>query len=283
MDLGGEVPESRVDQYYGIVERGLKRVDTWVDTLHKFPPNALRAAVRTILERFEMKNTDPATFDWASEFELLRDYDRVQDFIDQLEKEGRIPRDTMAEMQNYALSQLEEMADALGKRVISEKDCDKLTDYEQRETKLRAEIKRLREAKERAEKEKAELSKLHVTPSAPSTPKVPMLPAEKEKPALPPPEMVQVKILGNIPPYVSTVDGKAYGPFTQGQIITLNKHDATLLTQRSLAQLVVVQEKPKEDLDVYWGNVTKALQQGNEDLLSQALEKLRVHSPEFKV
>jgi hypothetical protein len=67
--------------YYERVRRHLQERGVWKDTVRKFPPNAIRRAVESILERIEC---DPELLDWGTMFEGLRDFDSIEAFIEHI-------------------------------------------------------------------------------------------------------------------------------------------------------------------------------------------------------
>jgi hypothetical protein len=113
------VPPERVEHYYSVIFSHLRHTGTWKETVRKFPPNCIRAAVKQILERFAANEGSPCGFDWGTEYELLKDYSNIGDFIEYLEKEHRIPNDWAEKAHEFALNQLEEDATALGKIIIT--------------------------------------------------------------------------------------------------------------------------------------------------------------------
>jgi len=67
--------------YFEVVKRHLKERKMWNDTIKKFPPNAIRKAINSILERIEC---DPQLLDWGAMFEELRDFDSIDSFVEHL-------------------------------------------------------------------------------------------------------------------------------------------------------------------------------------------------------
>jgi hypothetical protein len=142
------VPIERVDRYYSYVENHLKERGIWEDTLRKFPPNAIRAAVTRILQLLEDFYRDPETLDWGSIFELLRDYERIADFIGALQTQGIVPVDKSELALEEAIRTVEE----LGKRVVDAKTHDEMVDLAAKYEKATSELQKAKKAlKERDE------------------------------------------------------------------------------------------------------------------------------------
>lgn len=132
-----------VEDYFEVVRSCLERVGTWRETWRKFGIG-VRRAVEEILRRFEYHHIDPATLDWCSEFQKLRDYDTVADFLSALEYEGKIPPPVEPELE-AALSRLEEEARELGMEIAEAGTTERLKELEREREKMRREIRRLRE------------------------------------------------------------------------------------------------------------------------------------------
>ena len=150
-----------VDTYYKRVETYLRHVKLWSIIVKKFPPKAVRSAVKRVLDSYLMQNLDPETLDWEATFELLKDYDTVDSFVGYLKTSGKIPASREEETWGYALSEAEKMAATLESRIISEKKYEKLLGFEQENRKLKEQIKRLRREKELSEKEKMKKEEEH--------------------------------------------------------------------------------------------------------------------------
>jgi len=71
-----------VNKYYNRIKDHLSSNGTWAATAKKFPPNAIRSAVKAILKRIDY---DPEYLDWGTIFESLKDFETVDDFIKDLE------------------------------------------------------------------------------------------------------------------------------------------------------------------------------------------------------
>ncbi len=163
-----EVTPERVDRYYGYVESHLKDVGVWEDTIRKFPPKAIRAAVRRILEIIAEAEergeyVDPETLDWGSIFESLRDYDKVEDFIGALQTEGVIPVDTS----EVFLAEAEKVIEEAGKKVVEAKRLEELLKLERMKESLlkrQREIEARQKALEERERRFEEEIKKKVTP-----------------------------------------------------------------------------------------------------------------------
>lgn len=123
--LSKELPEEyvtteRIEHFYLVVATHLRSVGTWTATLKRFPPGAIRGAIKQILIRLTTStHTRSYLFDWGVEFEQLRDHQTINDFIEYLEAEYKIPNNWAEEACNYTLTKLEEEADALGKHILS--------------------------------------------------------------------------------------------------------------------------------------------------------------------
>ena len=110
--------KERIEHHYNAVISHLRAVGAYKKTLKKFPPRAIYAAVKRVLER---SGTDP--LDLAVEFEGLRDFDTVQDFLEDLEKRHMVSQDNGDDLaKSYAEEELEEKAEYLGKIVLDKHD-----------------------------------------------------------------------------------------------------------------------------------------------------------------
>ena len=83
--------ESVVERYYDGVVRHLKEVGLWEKTLRKFPPEAIKAAVKRVIERLDEHGIDPEYWDWGTFFERLHEFDTVDDWVNWLEEEKYLP------------------------------------------------------------------------------------------------------------------------------------------------------------------------------------------------
>lgn len=150
---------AEVSYYYSIVVKHLKDVGTWEATRRKFPPKAIEAAVKKILERLIQHGINPEFFDWGSTFERLRDYDTVEAFIRALTEDRIIPPSFEEEMEASAEAierQLDELLEEAAKADISilrriRDRISSLLEEEEEISKLKIELVKL---KEKAEKEK---------------------------------------------------------------------------------------------------------------------------------
>ena len=86
-----EVEEEDVKEYYERVERHLKERGIWEDVVKRFPPKTIEAAIRDILERLYAERVDPEVLDWGSLFEMLPDFESIDDFLRYLEEQRYIP------------------------------------------------------------------------------------------------------------------------------------------------------------------------------------------------
>ena len=149
--------EALVERYYGDVEYHLKAMDLWTETIRKFPPKAIRSAVKRILERFVKAGVDPEYFDWGTEFEKLVDFEKIADFISELEDAGKIPRDVEREALERELSELEKRAAELGMRLVTEKEHSKLVRLESQIEKLKEQLRKVREERKKLEERRERL------------------------------------------------------------------------------------------------------------------------------
>ncbi|MEM2293393.1 MAG: hypothetical protein QXX41_08970, partial [Nitrososphaerota archaeon] len=168
--------------YYDRVERHLKEKKIWDETIKKFPPKAIEKAVKRILKVYLETNEDPEKLDWGAAFEELKDYESIDSFIRKLMEKGTIPVSSTEEMYFYALSEAEKMAAALGKRLVEEKEYERLMSLRRTIKRLREEVRKLRAEKEKwteteelMKKYKSELEELKkkivaVPPTPPAPP-----------------------------------------------------------------------------------------------------------------
>ena len=98
--------EELVERYYERVRRHLEELGVWEETVRRFPPEAIRSAIREILERLDQHGEDPEILDWGALFERLRDYPSIDAFIRALEEERYIPPNLEREASRVA-SELE--------------------------------------------------------------------------------------------------------------------------------------------------------------------------------
>jgi hypothetical protein len=221
-----------------------------------------------------MDGTDPKTLDWATEFELLKDFTTVQDFLSSLEDEKKIPKDTMQEALNFALQEVEEKASAIGMRVITEQDHTKLENAEKTIESLQQRAKSLKNQVEALVREQEELKKFRETTL---TEVKQQPPVDASKPFL------TVKILAPIPVFVGN-DKKIHGPFTPGQIVEIHRVDAEFAVKQGVAQYFVLtqnekKEAAKNEAISLWNEYSKAVVANDGDKVDRILEKLKLLRP----
>jgi hypothetical protein len=106
------VSVDRVEHSFNIVLSHLRQVGTYKQTLIKHNVLVIYSCVRRCLE-----NSESDMLDLAVEFEHLRDYDNIDDFIEHLEKQHAVSKTySDATLQDMALTELKEHADILGKK-----------------------------------------------------------------------------------------------------------------------------------------------------------------------
>lgn len=182
--------ERLTDKYYNVAKECFEASRTWRDVIRKFPPQAIRSAVRRIVERFVRADEDLELFDFCDFFtEQLPEFESIDAFIEYLDKKRYIPPDPEDAFREW-LTYLEQQANSIGYRLVKEEEWAKVTG---RWDKLQSEVERLREEKRRLEARVRELeealekykrtgkSKLTRFMAEPVTP----TPTKKEKP--PPP------------------------------------------------------------------------------------------------
>ena len=104
------VEEAEVERWYREVEECLRKKGLWEKVIRRFPPNALRTAVKEILERFEARGMDPHLLDWCTAFSNVLDYPSINAFIQHLEEAGEVPPPpTMEELDSVIRSTVEEL------------------------------------------------------------------------------------------------------------------------------------------------------------------------------
>jgi len=104
-----------VDYYYRIVERELKDAGLWEKTVAKFPPKAIRAAVKHILEALDSVGVLDAAdeLDWGAMFEKLWEFKNIGSFIEHLRTEYPIPRKREVETVSKIKKEEERVRDIL--------------------------------------------------------------------------------------------------------------------------------------------------------------------------
>ena len=109
------VSVDRVEHNFNIVLSHLRQVGTYKQTLAKHNVLVIYRCVRRCLE-----NSESDMLDLAIEFEHLRDYDNIDDFIEHLEKQHSVSKTySDAALQDLALTELKEHADILGKKIVN--------------------------------------------------------------------------------------------------------------------------------------------------------------------
>ena len=108
----------RIEHCYNVVCSHLRRVGSYHQTIRKFPPRAIYAAVKRVLE-----NSPSEPLDIAVEFETLRDYSTVDAFIDSLVAAHMITKTRTDEtLKDYALDELIEKAQIIGKQIANKNE-----------------------------------------------------------------------------------------------------------------------------------------------------------------
>jgi len=105
----------RIEHNFNIVLSHLRQVGTYKQTLAKHNVLCIYRCVRRCLE-----NSESDMLDLAVEFEHLRDYDNIDDFIEHLEKLHSVSKTySDAALQDILLTDLQEHADTLGKKIVN--------------------------------------------------------------------------------------------------------------------------------------------------------------------
>ncbi|MCW4000827.1 MAG: hypothetical protein NWE93_11360 [Candidatus Bathyarchaeota archaeon] len=112
--------EDTVTDLYGVIERHLISRRTWTDTLHKFPPEAIRHAIRRAW--FYLLGD----CDWGTEFEHLKEHENIEDFIDDVINRSNLKRDWDKDAYQKALSHLERQAEELGFVIVDRREAEML-------------------------------------------------------------------------------------------------------------------------------------------------------------
>ena len=107
----------RVEHCYNIVSSHLRKVGTYNKTIKKFPPRAIYAAVKHYLER---SPSEP--LDIAVEFEQLRDFSTVDEFLESLQEQHTLAKDIDKQGYFYALDEVEEKAAILGLKLLEKNE-----------------------------------------------------------------------------------------------------------------------------------------------------------------
>jgi tetratricopeptide (TPR) repeat protein len=111
--------EYTVEKYYDRIEKHLRDLGVWEETISKFPPQAIRSAIEKILSRLDEYDMDYELLDWPILFEGLRDFDSVEAFIKHLEATNEIPK-PKTEYTQELLAQYERELHELGYRIVRE-------------------------------------------------------------------------------------------------------------------------------------------------------------------
>lgn len=109
------VSVDRVEHNFNIVLSHLRQVGTYKQTLAKHNVLVIYRCVRRCLE-----NSESDMLDLAVEFEHLREYDNIDDFIEHLEKQHLVSKTySDAALQDILLTDLKEHAESLGKKIVN--------------------------------------------------------------------------------------------------------------------------------------------------------------------
>lgn len=112
------VSVDRVEHCYNVVCSHLRKVGSYKQTNRKFPPRALYAAVKQVLE-----HSPSEPLDIAVDFEGLRDYSTIQAFLESLAEQHTITKGyTDESLADYALEELTEKAEILGKQIADKNE-----------------------------------------------------------------------------------------------------------------------------------------------------------------
>lgn len=138
-DVDAKLSEAKVDEIYEVVTSHLKKIGSWDKTVHaKFPPDAIKEAIRRILACFDLNLKDSSVFDWGVEFEVLREHENVDDFLNELTRpmdlEGtgrKIPKDYEPLAIAGCYAELDEKASILGMVAITKREHKELLRCEQ--------------------------------------------------------------------------------------------------------------------------------------------------------
>ncbi|MEM2388955.1 MAG: hypothetical protein QXW20_08385 [Ignisphaera sp.] len=174
--------DKTVDRYYKVVEKCLIENNIYDRVIRKFPPMALRSAVREIVERFIKTENDVEQFDFCTFFADIYEFDSIADFIRYLDENRYIPPDPSREIAE-AISQLERAAAELGMRLVKEEEWARITGQYER---LKREVAKLREERKRLEERVKELEKMVEELKSKGSVKIPITKPEV-KPATPKP------------------------------------------------------------------------------------------------
>jgi len=252
-------------EYYDIVVRHFQKIRIWERIVRRFPPKAIEYAVKDIYERFLERGEDPKELDWAAAFELLEDYETIDDFLKALERMGLIPP-KMPEVEQ--LTSLEDLLKKLGLELPAPDDpyatekmkdiirelAERLEEAEYMKGRIKVKVagktriwgseqvykfvdelnRRIRQLEEEKAKVEEALKRTKEE-------------LEKAKKAMPYTyKMVTLKFTQHVPAFIG-VDGKVYGPFYAGHIVAVPEPDADKLIRQGLAQPWAIVAKPPRE------------------------------------
>ena len=192
--------ERLVEYYFQIVEKGLKEEGIWGETVRRFPPSAIREAVRRIVERCIETYWPLENVDWRTVFEKLKDHGSVESFIKDLEEKREIPPSPEEEAREYALRELAEAAARLKQRVLEEKEYEKLLSAHREVTSIRKKLHEVEKERDEWRKKYEETAKKYVEETESLKREIESLKREIEKlkaappPPTPPPTPAAVKL-----------------------------------------------------------------------------------------
>ena len=227
------------ERYYDQVVTYLKMKGLWEKVTRKFPPNALRSAVKRIYERFGSQEAADH-FDWGPIFASILDYDTTDDFIKDLEFRGLIPpaplkvsEDVRELLRELGLPELPEPTDPLFETKLDDilrELATRLKEAQFWKGKVQLKVKG-KTVIWGAKKIYEEFSKLQD-----QIRELKRKLEEAKRPIAPPFRYVTVKVKEHIPSFTG-VDGKVYGPFEAGQLATIPEPDAAKLVEEGKAAL----------------------------------------------
>jgi hypothetical protein len=195
-----ENEERLVEYYFQIVEKGLKEEGIWGETVRRFPPSAIREAVRRIVERCIETYWPLENVDWRTVFEKLKDHGSVESFIKDLEEKREIPPSPEEEAREYTLRELAEAAARLKQRVLEEKEYEKLLSAHREVTSIRKKLNEVEKERDEWRKKYEEIAKKYVEETESLKREIESLKREIEKlkaappPPTPPPTPAAVKL-----------------------------------------------------------------------------------------
>ena len=228
--------ESVVEFYYDRVKRHLEKAGLWEKTVRKFPPEAIKSAIKEIIIRCSMQKPplDPEELDWESIFEKLVDHESKENFLRALEKNYEIPPMPVEERAlEYAIGELEKAAAELNMRVVREEEhalIYKAKEYAEKIRTLRGKVRKLEDYIKKLEKERIEL----LRELGKRIEEIKKLYEELEKLKV---KIVTVKFKVDCEQFTG-VDGKSYGPFKAGEVAGLPEPDAAKLIEAGAAVII---------------------------------------------